>query len=60
MVEGEEEEVEKEVVVVNSIDGPHEALGWIIYWFLVKFAELKRTGYWQTDQQTDQPTDRPS
>ena len=29
------------VVEVGSIDGPHEALGWAIYWFLVKFADEK-------------------
>ena len=33
MVEEEEEE-EEEVVVVGGNDGPHEALGWVIYWFL--------------------------
>ena len=60
--EEEQEEVEEEemvvVVVVNSIDDPHEALGWVIYWFLVKFAD-KKNWLW-TDQPTDWPTDRPS
>ena len=33
---------EEEEVVVGSIDsGPHEALGWVICWFLLKFADEK-------------------
>ena len=35
LVEEEEDEKEEEAVVVGSIDVPHEALGWVIYWFLV-------------------------
>ena len=27
--------------VVACIDGPHEALEWVIYWFLVKIADEK-------------------
>ena len=37
-VEGEEEAV---VVVVGSIDVSHEALWWVFYWFLTKFANEK-------------------
>ena len=36
LVEEEENEEEEEaVVVMGSIDVPHEALGWVVYWFLV-------------------------
>ena len=43
--------------VGESIDGPHETLGWVIYWFLMKFANAKEL---VTDRQTDGPTDRPT
>ena len=49
----EEEEV---VVVVGSIDSPHEAWGCVIYWFLVKFIDDKKN-WLRTDRRTDGPTD---
>ena len=45
------EEEEEEVVVMDSIDGPHEAWGRIIFKFLMKFTDEK-SGY--------RPTDTPS
>ena len=33
--------LEEKEVVVGNIDGPHEALRWVIYWFLLKFADEK-------------------
>ena len=60
-----EEEEEEEVVVVvvvvevvvDSIDGPYEAWGCVIYWFLVKFADVKKV---VTDGPTDRSTDGPT
>ena len=56
-------EGEELVVVVgvgDSIDGPHEAWGGVIYWFVVKFTDEKITGYGLTDRSTDGPTDTPT
>ena len=44
---------EEEVVVVDSIDGPHEAWGCVIYLFLVKFVDEKKV---VTDRWTDRRT----
>ena len=44
-------------MVVGSVDGPNEALGCVIYCFLVKFAEEKEQ---VTDRRTDGPTYRPT
>ena len=44
-------------MVVGSIDGPHEALGCIIYCFLVKFTDEKEL---VTNRLADGSTDRPS
>ena len=45
----------------GSIDGSYEALGCVIYCFLVKFTNEKElVSDRPTDQQTDRPTDKPS
>ena len=44
-------------VVVVSCHGPHEALEWVFYWFLVKNSDEKEL---VTDRPTNRATDRPS
>ena len=42
-------------MVVGTTDGPHEALGCVIFCFLIKFTDEKEL---VTDGWTDGPTDR--
>ena len=44
--------------VVGSIDGPHEALGWAMYFTPSEIRQWKRTGYRRTDGRTDTPAYR--
>ena len=41
------------VVVVGSIDGPHDTSGWVISQFLVKFIEEGLVNNGPTDRPTD-------